>query len=118
MTDEERPTAATKAALMQRDIDTIKRDVAEIKGSLANQYVPNHQLELIRLSLSELGIKIGDVKRAQDMFVTKADFSLVRIIVYGLVGLVLLAFGKFLVDGAFNIPVRSEIPTRTIPGLK
>lgn len=112
MTDnDDRPTAATKAALMQRDIDTIKRDVAEIKGSLVSHYVPNHQLELIRLSITELGIKISELKRAQEAFVTKSDFSLVRLIVYGLVGLVLLAFGKFMVDMAFN-PGRPETPLR------
>lgn len=111
---EDRPTAATKSALMQRDIDTIKRDVAEIKGSLANQYVPNHQLELIRLSITELGIKIADLKRAQELHVTKSDFFLVRMIVFGLVGLVMLAFGKFMVDMAFNNQVRPEpMPRRS-----
>lgn len=109
---EDRPTAATKSALMQRDIDTIKRDVAEIKGSLANQYVPNHQLELIRLSITELGIKIADLKRAQELHVTKSDFFLVRMIVFGLVGLVMLAFGKFMVDMAFNNQVRPEPMSR------
>lgn len=99
---------------MQRDIDTIKRDVAEIKGNLANQYVPNHQLELIRLSITELGIKIADLKRAQELHVTKSDFFLVRMIVFGLVGLVMLAFGKFMVDMAFNNQVRPEpMPRRS-----
>ena len=115
---EDRPTAATKAALLQRDMDAVKIALAEIKGTLASQYVPNHQLDLIRLLISEINAKISAISKAQELYVTKADFSLVRIIVYGLVGLVLMGFGKFLVDGAFNIPVRSETPTRTVPGLK
>lgn len=108
---EDRPTAATKSALMQRDIDTIKRDVAEIKVNLANQYVPNHQLDLIRLLISEVNAKIAGLTRSQETYVTKSEFFLVRLVVFGLVGLVLLAFGKFLVDGAFNTS-RSEPLTR------
>ena len=108
---EERPTAATKSALLQRDMDTIKIAVTEIKTTLASQYVPNHQLDLIRLLISEINGKISALTRAQEAYVTKSDFSLVRLIVYGLVGLVMLAFGKFLVDGAFNQP-RSEPVSR------
>ena len=101
---EERPTPATKAALLQRDMDTIKIAVTEIKATLANQYVPNHQLDLIRLLISEINGKITALSKAQELYVTKADFSPVRVIVYGLVGLVLLAFGKFIVDGAIKQP--------------
>ena len=105
---EERPTAATKSALLQRDMDTIKIAVTEIKTTLASQYVPNHQLDLIRLLISEINAKITALSKAQELYVTKADFSLVRIVVYGLVGLVLMGFGKFLVDGAFTNQGRPE----------
>ena len=117
MTEEDRPTAATKAALMQRDIDTIKRDVADIKANIANQYVQTHQLELIRLSITEQGIKIADMRRVQDANVTHKDFWPVKMIVYGMVGLILTAVIVALLSGVIikTPSEQSERPARTAP---
>lgn len=72
----------TETALMKRDLDSIMKDVSEIKTILKNDYVTVP-------SLKELHSRVDDIEK---VMVTKEQFSLVRGIVFGGVGLVLLSF--------------------------
>ena len=89
MTPSTTQTPATKLALMQSRIENISSDVMEIKANLAAQYVPNHEMALIRLSVTELGIKMNEQKKMLEHMVTVDQFFPVKVLVYGAAGLIL-----------------------------
>ena len=89
MTPPTTQTPATKLALMQSRIENISADVSEIKANLSAQYVPNHEMALIRLSVTELGIKMNEQKKLLEHMVTVDQFFPVKVLVYGAAGLIL-----------------------------
>ena len=72
-------TEETKSALLQRDVDTIKSDVKSIKDSLLTQYVQSVEMKAVQIAIAKLEITS----------VTQEQFKPVRVIVYGMVGLIL-----------------------------
>lgn len=62
--------------------ETVKTQVALIK----------RDMEYIKRAMDDLKVSVNEVKKnTQDNFVTKAEFTPVRMVVYGLVGLLLTA---------------------------
>ena len=85
--------AATIAASTGKDLEYIKKDISdtksdvkEIKDKLDNKYVNKEEY------LSHLNENVNHynlVDKREDTFITKEQFSTVKIVVYGMVGIIL-----------------------------
>jgi len=83
--------AATIAASTSKDLEYIKKDISDtksdvkdIKDKLDNKYATKEEVTLVIKS-------IDDMINTRSMLVTKEQFSGVKTVVYGMVGLILTA---------------------------